>query len=79
MAEVSNVKDYREVLREKRELVIATFGPNNPQGQACLKMLEDTFQRGSMLDDSPQRMAYKVGQHELVGYIKELLETASNG
>ena len=71
-------KDYRETLREKHELIYATFGPGNPQGQACLKMLEKTFQSGSMLSDSPIRMAYNVGQSELVGYIKELLETATH-
>jgi hypothetical protein len=66
--------DWRDVLKQKSETVKAVFGPSNPQGQSCLKMLEDTFQRNTMLDDSPLKMAYRVGQHELVSYIKELLE-----
>lgn len=67
-------RDWRDVLRQKSETVKATFGPANPQGQACLKMLEDTFQRNTMLDESAIKMAYRVGQHELVSYIKQLLE-----
>jgi hypothetical protein len=69
-------RDWRDVLRNKSETFKAVFGPSNPQGQACLKMLENTFQRNTMLHESPVKMAYAVGQHELVSYIKELLEEA---
>lgn len=77
MPQAVEKRDWKAALTEKRELFQSVFGPANPHGQAVLKELERTFQSGSMLSDSQTQLAYNVGQHELVSYIKQLSE-ASN-
>lgn len=69
--------EWREKLREKAELVNRTL--DNETGKAFLEMLEETFQRGRLYDANPNTMAYNVGQHELVEYLKTMMEAAKNG
>jgi hypothetical protein len=74
MPQIAEKQDWKAALNKKKELFQAVFGPANPHGQAVLKELERTFQSGTMLSDSQTQLAYNVGQHELVSYIKQLSE-----
>ena len=56
---------WQDVLRDKAKIVKRT--PDD-----VIELLEDTFQRGRMFDDDPHKMAYNIGQYELVEYIKQL-------
>jgi hypothetical protein len=74
---MSEQKDWRTQLREKAELVNRAL--DNETGQAFLAMLEETFQRGVLYHENPTKMGYNVGQHELVEYLKTMMEAAKNG
>lgn len=69
--------DWKSKLQDKADLVQRALA--NDTGQAFLVMLEDTFQGGRLYDESATKMAYNVGQHELVEYLKGMLKVANNG
>lgn len=76
MADGKPLQPWQIALREKSELLHRTF--NNPTGEECLKMLSNTFQRGTLFDECALKMARQVGQYEVVEYIKEMLEAVNS-
>jgi hypothetical protein len=70
-------QDWRDKLKQKAEVISRAL--DNETGQAFLEVLEETFQRGRLYDENPNAMAYNVGQHELVEYLKTMKEAAKHG
>jgi len=58
-----------EELKRKGQVVRRVL--NTPDGKELVEVLERTFQQ-RMFDVDPAKMAYKVGQYELVEYLKTL-------
>jgi hypothetical protein len=55
---------------EIQKLAVNTFKTHD--GKLFLKHLVDLCQRCKLYDENPQKMAYRVGQYELVEYLKDL-------
>jgi hypothetical protein len=49
-----------------------------PGGKEVLKALEDEFDAMDIRDDNPHNTYYKLGQRDVVVYIKQMLEAAEN-
>ena len=65
-------EQWQAAMEDKIKVVRAALGDD--AGKAFLQLLEDTFQRHKLFEESTTRMAYNIGQFELVQYLKELVE-----
>ncbi len=59
-------------LQDRRRIIHNTFTTHD--GKLCLEMLIADFQTCKLYDESTSKMAYRVGQFELVQYLKEMTE-----
>lgn len=67
---------WKEDVGRKGELIRKVF--NTPNGKKLFKELEFTFSHQSCFDPCPYRTSYKLGQQELIGYIRQLKEHTPN-
>ena len=65
------MSDWKTVIKRKSQVIQRVM--QGPDGDEFMTLLEDTFQ-SSMFDADPLKMSYKVGQFELVEYLKSLKE-----
>ena len=72
----ANIDDWKVAVREKSQLIHRIS--QSADGKALLDMLEQTFERRSLFDDSPNKMAYNLGQRDVVQYLRELAENMNN-
>lgn len=69
------MKDWKEAVREKSQLVSRVVESHD--GKALFDMLEQTFERRSLFDESTTKMAYNLGQRDVVQYLRELAENVN--
>lgn len=72
----ASIDDWKAAVREKSQLVHRVAETHD--GKALLDMLEQTFERRSLFDDSTNKMAYNLGQRDVVQYLRELAENMNN-
>lgn len=70
------MSDWKTIIKRKAQVIERVL--STPDGAEFMKLLEDTFQT-SMFDTDPVKMGYKVGQFELVEYLKSLKEVNPDG
>ena len=58
------------MINELQKLAVNTFKTHD--GKLLLEHLINLTQRCKLYDENPQKMAYRVGQYELVEYLKDL-------
>ncbi len=66
------IAEFRDGLFEKSKLYAQVFGTD--AGKKVLKELDDLYIKPEVFNSDPLKMARNVGQHDLVKFIKELVE-----
>jgi len=66
------IAEFRDKLFEKSKRYSQVFGTD--AGKEVLKELVDLYIKPEVFNSDPLKMARNVGQHDLVKFIKELVE-----
>lgn len=67
---------WKEALREKSDLVRQVA--ETELGARLFELLEETFERRSLVGDGPHETYYRLGQRDVVQYLRELREVSKN-
>jgi hypothetical protein len=65
-------QDWQDRLRETQQL-LQRLG-SNPDGKALIKLLRETFEDRHLRGDDPYDTYYRLGQRDVVQYLRTLME-----
>ena len=71
----TDLAEWRQEFDKKAHTVHKVFSTQD--GEKVMKLLADSFGAGNVFDENPYKMARNAGQHELVEYLKILIERGS--
>lgn len=68
-------EQWKERLREKAEIVRSAL--NTDSGKALFGLMSQTFESGSLKGEDPHDTYYRLGQRDVVAYLRELSEVTN--